>query len=114
MPQHCVKWVVPVLPLLMGFFPAICVAAGEKSVVDAYVRAQMDRLHVPGLSLAVVKDGVVVYENAYGLANVELNVPVTSDAVFQIQSITKTFTAGAVMMLVEEGKVGLDDPVGKY
>jgi CubicO group peptidase (beta-lactamase class C family) len=114
MPQHFVKWAVPVLPLVMTFFPAVGLAAGEKAVVDAYVRAQMERLHVPGLSLAVVKDGAVVYENAYGLANVELNVPVTADTVFQIQSITKTFTAGAVMMLVEEGKVGLDDPVGKY
>src|SRR3954447_26657248 len=82
--------------------------------VDQYVRAEMDRLHIPGLALAVVKDGDVVYQQSYGLANVELKVPVTGDTVFQIQSITKTFTAAAVMMLVEEGKVALDDPVGKY
>jgi D-alanyl-D-alanine carboxypeptidase len=82
--------------------------------VDLYVRAQMDRQHIPGLSLAVVKDGQVVYSNAYGLADVELNVPVTADTVFQIQSVTKTFTATAIMMLVEERKVGLDDAVSKY
>jgi CubicO group peptidase (beta-lactamase class C family) len=82
--------------------------------VDDYVRAQMNLLHIPGLSLAVAKDGRVIYQNAYGLADVELNVPVTADTVFQIQSITKTFTAAAIMMLVEEQKVALDDPVSKY
>ena len=90
-------------------------AAGpDPAAIDAYVRAEMGRLHVPGLSLAVVKDGQVVYQQAYGLANVELNVPVTADTVFQIQSITKTFTATAVMMLVEDGKLALDNPIGKY
>ena len=81
---------------------------------DEYVRSQMERLHIPGLSLAVVRDGHIVYQNAYGLADLELKVPVTADTVFQIQSITKTFTATAIMMLVEEGKVGLDDTVSKY
>jgi CubicO group peptidase (beta-lactamase class C family) len=89
-------------------------AAPDPAAVDACVRAEMDRLHIPGLSLAVVKDGQVVYQQAYGLANVELNVPVTADTVFQIQSITKTFTAAAVMMLIEEGKLALEDPVGKH
>ena len=61
-----------------------------------------------------MRDGQVVYSNYSGHANVELNVPVTADTVFQIQSITKTFTATAIMMLVEEGKVSLDDPVGRH
>ena len=114
MSQRLEKWVVPVLPLLLAFVPAVAAAAAGNAAVDAYVRAQMDRLYVPGLSLAVVKDGNVVYEHSYGLANVELSVPVTSDTVFQIQSITKTFTASAIMMLVEEGKLSLDDPIGKH
>ena len=74
----------------------------------------MEQQHIPGLSLAVVKDGHIVYQNAYGLADLELKVPVSVDTVFQIQSVTKTFTATAIMMLVEEGKVALDDPVSKY
>src|SRR5690349_23480638 len=89
-------------------------AQDHAAEVDAYVRVRMEKLHVPGLSLAVVKDGRVVLARQYGLANVELNVPVGTDTVFQIQSITKTFTATAVMMLVEEGKVALDDSVGKH
>ena len=64
--------------------------------------------------MVVVRDGQTVYSNHSGHANVELNAPVTADTVFQIQSITKTFTAAAIMMLVEEGKVSLDDPVGRH
>ena len=82
--------------------------------VDDYVREQMEKQHIPGLALAVVKDGKVEKSAAYGLANVELNVPTKVDTIFQIQSITKTFTASAIMMLVEEGKVGLDDKITKY
>jgi len=102
--------------LLVSLLVTSRVAASDvdHSAIDAYVRAEMDRLHIPGLALAVVKEGDVVYQQSYGLANVELKAPVTTDTVFQIQSITKTFTATAVMMLVEEGKVALDDPVGKY
>lgn len=51
---------------------------------------------------------------SYGVANVELNTPVTEDTVFEIGSLTKQFTAAAVMMLVEEGKIGLDDALAKY
>src|SRR5215472_3620440 len=56
----------------------------------------------------------VVKLAGYGLASVELDVPVTPDSVFELASLTKQFTAAAVMKLVEEGKVGLDEPVMKY
>src|SRR5688572_6103396 len=67
--------------------------------VDDYVQAELKKQHIPGLSLAVVKNGVVEKIAGYGLANTEWNVPVRSDTVFQIQSVTKTFTASAVMLL---------------
>ncbi|HEY7119789.1 MAG TPA: serine hydrolase domain-containing protein [Tepidisphaeraceae bacterium] len=82
--------------------------------VDDYINAEIARRHIPGLSLAVVRDGKVAKLGGYGLANVELNVTVTPDTVFQIQSVTKTFTSTAILMLVEQGKIALDDPVGKY
>jgi CubicO group peptidase (beta-lactamase class C family) len=82
--------------------------------VDDYVKAEMNKQHIPGLALVVVKNGHVDKSAAYGLANVELNVPVRTDTIFQIQSITKTFTASAVMLLVEEGKIGLDDKITKH
>jgi D-alanyl-D-alanine carboxypeptidase len=82
--------------------------------VDAYIRTEMAELHIPGLSLAVVRDGNIVKAQTYGLANVELNVPATADTEFSIASMTKSVTASAVMLLVQDGKINLDDPISKY
>jgi CubicO group peptidase (beta-lactamase class C family) len=78
------------------------------------VRAEIQRQRIPGVSLAIVKAGQIVYAGGFGLANVEHNVPVRPETVFQSGSVGKQFTATAVMMLVEEGKIGLDDSIAKY
>jgi len=70
--------------------------------------------HIPGVSLLVNKDGKIALVKGYGLANVEEHVAVKPDTVFQSGSVGKQFTATAVMMLVEEGKLGLDDKLNKY
>src|SRR6202166_1510974 len=82
--------------------------------VDEYVRAEMQKQHIPGLSLLVSRDGKPIRALGYGLANVELQVPVKPETVFQSGSVGKQFTATAVMMLVEEGKVKLDEPITDY
>lgn len=79
--------------------------------VDKFVREHMEAQHIPGLSLAVVEGGEVVISRGYGQASVELDVPATPDTVYQIGSITKQFTATAVMMLAVEGKISLDAPI---
>ena len=68
----------------------------------------------PGGVFLVAKDGKPIYRKAFGKANLELNVPMTPDNVFQIGSMTKQFTAMAIMMLEEEGKLNVDDAVSKY
>jgi CubicO group peptidase (beta-lactamase class C family) len=82
--------------------------------VDDFVREEMGSQHIPGLSLLINKDGKIDLARGYGLANVEHNVPVKPETVFQSGSVGKQFTATAVMMLVEDGKIGLDDKIGKY
>jgi CubicO group peptidase (beta-lactamase class C family) len=82
--------------------------------VDEVVRAQMREQNIPGVSLAVIRDGKVIKATGYGLANVELSVPMAPQMVFHSGSLAKAFTATAVMMLVEEGKIGLDDEISKY
>ena len=82
-----------------------------KDAVDRSVADQMESQHIPGLSLAVVRGGAVVRAGGYGLASLELDVQVTPETIFQIGSITKQFTATAIMMLVEEGKIGLEESV---
>jgi CubicO group peptidase (beta-lactamase class C family) len=68
----------------------------------------------PGGTVIVVKDGKPVYRTARGLANVELDVPLRPDSVLRIGSVTKQFTSAAVMMLVEQGKVALDDDLTRF
>ena len=81
--------------------------------IDAYVQRVMQKRHIPGVSVAVVQDGHVILAKWYGLANVELGVPATENTVYQLASVTKTFTATAIMMLVREGKLALDDEIAE-
>lgn len=82
--------------------------------IEQAVISEMNAQKIPGVSVAVVKNGKVIFSKGYGLANVELGVKATDKTVYQIQSVTKQFTATAVMMLVQEGKIGLDDPLSRY
>jgi CubicO group peptidase (beta-lactamase class C family) len=79
-----------------------------------YIRSEMERQHIPGLALLVSRGGKIVQSQGFGLANVELQVPVKPETIFQSGSVGKQFTATAVMMLVEESKIQLDDPLTKY
>jgi CubicO group peptidase (beta-lactamase class C family) len=86
--------------------------AGDK--IDQYVTAEMRRQHIPGLALGIYRRGDITRAQGYGLANLELNVLVKPESIFQSGSIGKQFAATAIMMLVEEGKVNLDDSITKY
>lgn len=82
--------------------------------VDAIVREAMRTHQIPGIALGVVRDGHLIKATGYGYANVELRVPVSTSSIFQSGSVAKQFTAVAIMMLVKEGKISLDDPLSKY
>jgi len=82
--------------------------------IDTYIRSEMQAQHIPGLSLLVARKGEIVRAQGYGLSNVELQVTVKPETVFQSGSMGKQFTATAVMMLVEQGKIQLDDPITNY
>jgi CubicO group peptidase (beta-lactamase class C family) len=94
---------------------AVCAqSAATNAAVSGYVKAEMQRQHIPGLSLLVVRQGKIIRAEGFGLANVELQVPVKAETIFQSGSVGKQFTAAAIMMLVEEGKISLDDPLTKF
>ena len=86
----------------------------EGGKIDDFVRSEMARQKIPGVAIAVVRGGEVLRQQGYGYANVELNVPVTADTIFQSGSMGKQFTAAAVMLLVQDGKLNLDDPIARY
>lgn len=82
--------------------------------IDNFVKETMMKRKIPGLSLAVVKDGKVIKAKGYGFANLELQVPATKDTVYEIGSNSKQFASEAMMLLVEDGKIALDNSVNKY
>ncbi len=84
-----------------------------KQQIDGYL-SQIYKADQPGAAVIVVRGGEVVFRKGYGLANAELGVAMEPSMVFKIGSMTKQFTAVAVMLLVEEGKIGLDEVVTKY
>jgi len=88
--------------------------SAQVASIDRYVVAEMARQRIPGAEVGIYRDGHVVLAKGYGLANVELKVPVTATTLMQSGSVGKQFAATAVMMLVEQGKVGLDDSIVKY
>ena len=82
--------------------------------LDSFIVETMDTYHVPGLSACVVKNGQILWTGAYGYANIEHDIEVADTTVFILASISKTFTAVALMQLWEEGLFGLDDDINDY
>ena len=82
--------------------------------VDALVSRHMVARRIPGAAIGIVRGGQLVFAKGYGMANLETDTPVSEASVFQIASVTKPFTAAAVMTLAKSGKLRLDDSVGKF
>jgi CubicO group peptidase (beta-lactamase class C family) len=88
--------------------------AHSTTAIDRYLESEMRRQNIPGISLAVAKNGKPLYVKSYGVATLEHDVRTKPQTVFQIGSVGKQFTAVAVMILAEEHKLDLDDPLSKY
>ncbi|HVU11505.1 MAG TPA: serine hydrolase domain-containing protein [Phototrophicaceae bacterium] len=81
--------------------------------LDAIVQAEIQP-HAPGAAVAVVQNGEVIHASGYGLADVEWDVPIGTDTVFRLASVSKQFTATAIMMLIEQGKLSVNDPITRF
>ncbi len=104
-------------------FVLAAIAAGAGTRVPAYAQApaaEVDKLFAkwssstPGCAVGVAVDGAPVLTKAYGMADLEHDVPNTPDTIFEAGSVSKQFTAAAVLLLVQDGKLSLDDPARKY
>jgi D-alanyl-D-alanine carboxypeptidase len=82
--------------------------------IDAYLTAEVERHSIPGLSATVLRDNHLIHLAGYGEASVEWGAPATADTIYELASVTKPFTAVAVLLLVEDDALGLDDPVNSY
>ena len=84
------------------------------NTLDDYILGAMARQRIPGLSLAVVTNGAIARLQGYGMANLELGTQASPDTLYGLGSISKQFTAAAIMLLVERGQVGLDDNIARH
>ncbi len=82
--------------------------------LDSFIIDKMSHARIPGLSLAILKDNEVFYSRGYGFKNISKALPADEKTLYGIGSVTKSFTALSIMMLVEEGKISLDDLIVKY
>jgi CubicO group peptidase (beta-lactamase class C family) len=99
------------LALIAGVMTVIAAACPD-APVDSLL-ASYDGVH-PGASVAVIKDGAIVFERTYGMANVETGERVTPETNYRLASVTKQFTATAVLILADRGQLSVDDPVARY
>jgi CubicO group peptidase (beta-lactamase class C family) len=103
------------LTTLLLLLSATCLAQNAPTAkIDAYIKSEMQKQQIPGIAVGVMRNGQVILAKGYGFANLEHQVPVTPETIFQSGSMGKQFTATAIMMLVEERKLSLDDSIAKY
>lgn len=110
------RFLAPVLLALLAasFAPAQTAPAGAPQDLDAFAARVLKEFEVPGLAVAIVKDGKVVLAKGYGVRKLGEATPVDENTLFGIASNTKAFTAAALSMLVDEGKISWDDAVTKH
>jgi D-alanyl-D-alanine carboxypeptidase len=102
------------LLLIFPFLLSWSIALRAQDAVDKWVANFISDNNVPGVALLIRQDGRVVKMKGYGFANLEHQVPVVPQTVFQSGSMGKQFTAMAILMLAEEGKLSVDDPLSKH
>lgn len=93
---------------------AAATASFDPSRIDAFIRAKMERDHIPGVAAAIVGRDGIVWESGYGWADLEKRRPMTTDTLQNVASISKTFTSTAVMQLRDQGLLDLDDDLQNY
>jgi D-alanyl-D-alanine carboxypeptidase len=103
-----------VLPIALGAQTVDTIDPDLRGRIDRIATSVLEQRGVPSASVAVVKGGKLVYTHAYGKARLDPATPATPDMRYSIGSISKQFTATAILLLQEQGKLSIDDPVGKY
>lgn len=98
----------------ISFLLVAVMAAPAADEVDRIVAREMERQHIPGVSVGVMRDGRLIKAGGYGVSNLELSAPATVDSVYAIGSVSKQFIAACVLILAQEGRLSIDDPLGKF
>jgi CubicO group peptidase (beta-lactamase class C family) len=94
--------------------PNAVLSLDKLSKIDDFINGQVAEGNIPGAVVLIQRHGKPVYFRCFGKRDVDAGIEMTSDAIFPVHSVTKTITSFAAMMLVDRGKIALDDPVSKY
>jgi CubicO group peptidase (beta-lactamase class C family) len=100
--------------LLFGVNGAAAQVPAVPDTVDRFIRAELKRQRIPGMSVAILRGDRVLLARGYGFANLEHRVPATDSTVYAVGSLSKQFTAAAIVLLSQQGRLGLDDPISRY
>lgn len=108
------KTINSILLLTIVLFSQQVIAQSTADSIDIFIREKMTQLKIPGLQLAIVRDGKLEKLGNYGFANIEHQIPTNSRTTFSINSMTKAFVGVAVMQLQEQGKLNINNPISSY
>ncbi len=100
--------------LLLWVVSSYSQSTRQSNAIDSLIESHMANKHIPGLAIAILKNGEVIKKGLYGVSNVETNTPVSENSVFEIASMTKQFTCAAILMLQQDGKLSVNDKLSKY
>ena len=102
------------IPLLLLLFLAVTDLAGAQDKTDEFAQTQLRQQRIPGMSIAVVKNGQVVRAQGYGVADRLANTTAKPETVYKIASVSKQFVATGIMLLVQDGKIRVADRISRY
>lgn len=105
---------ISLFAMVAGLARPVAAQAGPSPAAVDSVFAAYDHTTTPGCALGVYRDGAIVYQRGYGMADLNQGVPITPETVFYIASTSKQFAAFAIALLAEEGRISLDDPVRRH
>jgi CubicO group peptidase (beta-lactamase class C family) len=114
MQQRTVKYFLKTVFIFLWLFGITTVLKAQDNKVDDFINNVMKERRIPGLQVAVVQKGKIVFLKSFGVANIQNAVSVTNQSIFAINSCTKAFTGVAMMQLVENGQIDLENPVSTY
>jgi CubicO group peptidase (beta-lactamase class C family) len=97
-----------------AFSPLAAQAPALPDTVDSFIQSELSRQHIPGMSVAILRGDSILLARGYGLADLQHHTPATDSTVYSVGSLTKPFTSAAIVLLSQEGKLELSDPITKY
>jgi len=112
--MHSALTAASLTTLLFRFGSAAAQTPASTDQIDRFVTAELERQRIPGMAVAVLRGDSVLLARGYGLADRERRVPATDSTLFAIGSVTKQFAAASIVLLAQQGRLKLDDPIAKY